>query len=177
MPRGRPWLGLIGLGLVGAAGVVVATARPDQSAIPAASRVPATVAAADPSVSAEAAQVAVVDGGTLRLRDRVVRLFGVTAPERGAPCKDSRGGQLDCGAEATNALAGLVRSQPVACQVEGSDRLGRAVALCAVGGHDISLALVEGGYARANGGSPSLKTAESAARAGRRGLWDANASW
>ena len=142
------------------------------------SGVPAPVRAVT-AMNADAAQVAVVDGGTLRLRDSVIRLFGVAAPERGVACRDAVGGPVDCGDEATHALAGIVRAQAVACRVEGADRQGRPLALCEVHGQDISQALVEGGWARATDAAPTLKDAEATARTSRRGLWawNANASW
>src|SRR3954462_9869202 len=56
-------------------------------------------------LSAEPAQVAVVDGGTLRLRDRVARLQGVEPPPRGTTCGPGDGSGEDCAAAATNALA------------------------------------------------------------------------
>jgi endonuclease YncB( thermonuclease family) len=111
-------------------------------------------------------QVAVVDGDTLRLRDQVVRLSGIGAPERGEACP--RQG-IDCAAAASAMLAHLIWHQPVECRIGGRDTNGRPVAHCHAGGIDINRAMVESGWARAR--QPWLGDAEGAARASRRGLW------
>ena len=95
-----------------------------------------------------------VDGGTLRLRDRVVRLQGVEPPPRGTACGDDGAGE-DCGAAATNALAALVREAPVACRVTGADGLGRPYAVCQASGTELNRAVVAAGWARADCGRPS----------------------
>jgi endonuclease YncB( thermonuclease family) len=116
---------------------------------------------------APAAQVAVVDGGTLRLNDRVVRLSGVTPPTRGTTC----GTGEDCAAASANALAALVHEDPVACRVTGRDGLGRAFAVCETSGTELNQAVVAAGWARADDHQPALRQAEATARAERRGVW------
>jgi endonuclease YncB( thermonuclease family) len=123
------------------------------------------------SLDADAAQVAVVDGGTLRMKNRVVRLLGVAPPERGETCKARDGSGFDCGVAATNALAALVRETPVACQLRGQDPMGRPLAVCEASGTELNRALVAGGWARADREEPRLKSEEAAARTQRRGLW------
>ena len=122
-------------------------------------------------LAAQPAQVAVVDGGTLVLGGRVVRLLGVDPPMRGATCKAANGSFVDCGAAATNALAALVRGSPVACLTRGQDELGRPFATCEARGTDLNRAQVAAGWARAGDALPSLKRVEDQARAGHRGLW------
>jgi endonuclease YncB( thermonuclease family) len=134
----------------------------------------------DERLAADPSHVAVVDGQTLRLRDRVVRLFGIEAPDRGRACRATDGAGIDCGAAATNALADLVRQGPVDCRVSGGDAMGRSLAVCVARGTELNRALVAGGWAHADeDAQPALKDAESGARAARRGLWawDPNASW
>ncbi len=160
-------------GALGAGGVALATLSWNA---------PGSAAAPNPAadrLDAPPAQVAVVDGSTLRLENRVVRLLGVDAPRRGATCTASDGSGFDCGAAATNALAALVREVPVACQVRGHDELGRPYAVCQASGTELNSAVVAAGWARADAALPALKVAENTARAARRGLWaaDHNASW
>lgn len=118
-----------------------------------------------------ASDIAVVDGQTLRLRDRVVRLDGVTSPPRGETCRDRSGQELDCGAAATNALAALVRDAGIDCTLRGRDPNGRPLATCVTLAGPVNQALVLAGWARADVSAPALVTAESQARAARRGLW------
>jgi endonuclease YncB( thermonuclease family) len=138
------------------------TLRPSQAP----ARLPAVgYLAADPS------DVAVVDGATLRLHDRVVRLAGIDAPSRGEACHRPDGSGVDCGVAAANALAGLVRQYPVECTLRGHDAAGRPLARCTSHGTGLNLALVEAGWARAEPAEPDMSGAETEARAARRGLW------
>jgi endonuclease YncB( thermonuclease family) len=119
---------------------------------------------------ADAGQVAVVDGETLRLDGHVIRLQGVEAPVRGDTCRDG----ADCGGAATSALAGLVRDRRVDCQLSGHDRLGRAYAACDANGTDLSRAIVAAGWARAQPETPALADLELRARRQGAGLWAAS---
>lgn len=133
---------------------------------------PGPGAAAPPEeLKAQPSQVAVVDGGTLRLRDRVVRLSGVEPPSRGTACRGGDGTGQDCGAAATNALAALVRELPVVCRVTGADSQGRPYAVCQASGTELNQAVIAAGWGRADQAHPSLQRAEEAARAQGRGVW------
>jgi endonuclease YncB( thermonuclease family) len=124
-------------------------------------------------LSAEAAQVAVVDGETLRLREVVVGLAGVTAPPRGQACGSgaASGTGGDCGAASSQALASLVRDRPVACRLLGRDSSGLARARCDAAGVDLNRAQVTAGWARARRDAPALLAEEALARDARRGIW------
>ncbi len=122
-------------------------------------------------LDAQPAQVAVVDAGTLRLQDHVVRLLGVDPPVRGTTCQASDGKGFDCGAAATNALAALVRETPVACKLNGHDEIGRPFAVCQASGTELNRAVIAAGYARADRAQPALKREEDIARTEHRGLW------
>ena len=124
-------------------------------------------APAQPELVAPAAQVAVVDGGTLRLQDRVVRLSGVNPPARGTDC----GSGVDCAVASANALAALLHEDPVACRVTGKDGLGRPFAICEASGTELNQAVIAAGWARADDRQPDLLAAEAQARAQRRGAW------
>ncbi len=129
-------------------------------------------------VAAEPAQIAVLDGDTLRVRDTVVRLLGVAAPPRGESCRGPDGAGFDCGAAATNALAEIVRARAVDCRLAGQDPMGHNLGVCEASGTQINRALVAAGYARAEGDA-GLSGDEDQARAHRRGLWagGTTASW
>jgi endonuclease YncB( thermonuclease family) len=167
-------LGLRGLGTLVFAGLAVggvAMATLHHGTAP-----PAASATATPQeLAAPPTQVAVVDGGTLRLGEHVVRLSGVKPPARGTPC----GSGLDCAAAAMDALAAMVREFPVACQVTGKDTLGRPLAVCEASGTELNWAVIAAGWARADEQQPALRQAEAAARAQHRGVWASAsaASW
>ncbi|HME21803.1 MAG TPA: thermonuclease family protein [Acetobacteraceae bacterium] len=153
---------LLGVGLIAATGVSLAMLPHRDAATP---LPPAE------ELSAQPMQVAVVDGGTLLLRDRVVLLQGVAPPPRGTACEPHDGSDEDCGAAAANALAALVREAPVACRITGADGLGRPFAICQASGTELNRAVIAAGWARADGRQPALKQAEDTARAERRGVW------
>jgi endonuclease YncB( thermonuclease family) len=126
------------------------------------------LAPADSHIGAPADTLAVLDGETLRLGDRVVRLAGIAAPPRGSACRN--GAQtVDCGVAAANALAALVRGRAVDCTIKDHDGHGRPVVDCMAGPVVLSGALVRHGWAHAD--RPALQADENAARAAGRGIW------
>jgi endonuclease YncB( thermonuclease family) len=151
--------------LMVAAGVSLAM-RPHHDVPPAPALIAATV-----ELSAQPPDVAVIDGGTLKLGDRVVRLFGVEPPPRSKPCGTHDDAGQDCAASAANALAGMLRDLPVACRITGMDSLGRPYAICQANGTELNSAMIAAGWARAVTAQPELKSAEQAARAAHRGVW------
>jgi endonuclease YncB( thermonuclease family) len=120
--------------------------------------------------SALAAEVRVVDGETLRLGDRTLRLSAIDAPERGQACADAGGRFFDCGAGAAEALSRLVNGRSVVCRVHGRDRFGRGLGVCNAGGIELNAGLVSAGWALA-ADDPALATREAEARQAGRGLW------
>lgn len=153
---------ILATALVAATGVALAT-LPRRAAGPV-QATPATTG----ELKAPPGDVAVVDGGTLRLRNQVVRLLGVEPPARGSGC----GG--DCGAAATNALAAIVREARVACRLSGADAMGRPYAVCQANGTELNRAVIAAGWAYADSDAqPPLRQAEETARSARRGVWAA----
>ena len=124
------------------------------------------------TASAAVSLVAVVDGGTLRLGDTVVRLEGWRRRTAVAAARTGREA-YDCGAGAAAALADLVRGRAVSCQLGGGEAMGLVQGDCEAGGTDLGHALVAAGWARARPefGGASLGAAEAEARSARRGLW------
>jgi len=112
-----------------------------------------------------------MDGDTLRLGGRTLRLAGLVSPQRGETCGTAGGIGFDCGAAAAEALARLVRGQDITCAIWGQDRFGRALGACRAGGQDTNAAMVAAGWALAGSEAPGLVAVEAEARQARRGLW------
>ncbi|WP_405402551.1 thermonuclease family protein [Paracoccus sp. Ld10] len=75
----------------------------------------------------------VIDGDTLDVDGKRVRLHGIDAPES----NQTRRHQLrvgECGVEATRALERLIGISAVTCEKRATDRYGRMVATCDAGG-------------------------------------------
>lgn len=112
----------------------------------------------------------VVDGDTLIVREQRIRLAGIDAPELAQRCGQRR--QVACGKAAATWLKALVENKRLSCVATDRDRYGRVVAVCRLNGRDVGAALVEAGWATAyRKYSLDYISAESRARAARRGLW------
>lgn len=113
----------------------------------------------------------VADGDTLRVGAKRVRLSGVDAPELSQRCGGD-GRKVACGAMAAEWLRRRVEGRPITCHVVETDRYGRSVAICRVGGGDVGAAIVEAGWATAyRRYSMAYVGQEARARAARRGIW------
>lgn len=89
----------------------------------------------------------VTDGDTLRCGPLRVRLASIDAPEMPGHC---RRGRTCVNGDPYASKANLERvmaSGVIQCRQTDTDRYGRIVALCEVGGRDLSCAQVQGGHA------------------------------
>ncbi|WP_353471812.1 thermonuclease family protein [Salipiger sp. H15] len=89
----------------------------------------------------------VIDGDTFDVGDVRVRLFGVDAPEKDQTCRDKARANWPCGAWVTQEVRSRYEGKRARCERVDTDRYGRAVARCSVGGQDIGRALVTDGLA------------------------------
>ena len=109
----------------------------------------------------------VIDGDTLDLADKRIRLFGIDAPERGQSC-----GPLDCGRAATEALADILSAGRVRCVPIETDRYGRTIARCRAGRLDVNREMVRRGLAWAyRQYSEDYVSDEKKAKKARIGIW------
>lgn len=121
--------------------------------------------------------VKVVDGDTLVLDGKRIRLVGIDAPELRQVCqRDNQ--PWPCGKGARDHLDALIGDAKTTCDAGGSDRYGRLLAVCSSGGRDLNAAMVGAGYAVAFG---DYEAEQAAARAKRLGIWagtfDAPRTW
>lgn len=85
----------------------------------------------------------VIDGDTLVIRKRHVRLFGIDAFERDQTC-----GRFRCGIEARKALRDLIKGRTLTCETKAIDTYGRTVAVCKTSdGRDVGGEMVRRGLA------------------------------
>ncbi len=116
--------------------------------------------------------VVVVDGDSLRLNGRDIRLFGIDAPEYRQSCRLANGTSYRCGRDASTFLRKLVSGRPVKCRQIDIDRYDREISTCTAGETDLNQAMVESGWAVAYlRYSSSYAGAERQARKTRRGIW------
>lgn len=134
---------------------------------------PATAGSATPHI-AISGLAHVLDGDTIEISGRRIRLEGIDAPEGGQRCNRRLFGEWSCGTAATYALMGLVQNREVGCEDRGADKYGRMLGICFVDGRDVNAEMVRMGLAWAYVKySTAYIAAEAEARAARRGVWTA----
>ncbi len=113
----------------------------------------------------------VIDGDTIVLEGKRIRLFGIDAPEKSQPCQVQKPA-VACGIIARNALIGFVTGATVQCDREDVDRYGRDVSRCYAEGYDLSAGMVRAGLAVAyRQYSLSYVSEEENAKRLKRGMW------
>ena len=125
------------------------------------------------SVNAQTASGAAraVDGDTLELAGKRVRLFGIDAPESDQTCQKD-GTSWACGKMATEQLSALLKGQNVDCQGSGVDQYGRMLAVCTAGPEQLNEVMVEQGWAVAyRQYSNDYVPAELRAKNNHLGMW------
>lgn len=135
----------------------------------------AIVAAALPVCPAAAQTVSgsagVVDGDTLDVNGRKVRLFGIDAPEARQTC-DRDGEAWACGEESANQLRTLIGESRADCSGSEVDQYGRLVAVCWAGSLELNKTMVAYGWATAFRKYSSAYVADEVrAKGAKRGLW------
>lgn len=119
-------------------------------------------------------RILVEDAGTLKSDDTIIHLAGVVAPAAGETCKDAAGTAWPCGNRAKTALRSMIRFRTVECRSVGAAEAGGFTARCTVAGDDLSLWLVEQGWARATADADrEFQDKAEAAKKAKRGLWRA----
>ncbi len=143
-----------------------------QRDLPGAALPPARTAPTGPSGGTVlTGRASVIDGDTIEVRGRRIRLHGIDAPESGQTCHRN-GRPWQCGRDATAALDRFIGGRTVTCTELDVDRYGRSVARCTAGGQDVSAWLVRNGWAVAyRRFSEAYVGDEAEARAARRGIW------
>lgn len=91
--------------------------------------------------------VRVIDADTIDVGSTRVRLHAIDAPEQDQSCTTEHGIDFACGAWATAQVAARFAGQRAACTVRDTDKYGRAVATCHVGGVDMGQEIVSQGWA------------------------------
>ena len=89
----------------------------------------------------------VIDGDTIDIHGKRIRLHGIDAPESRQECTRSDGERWRCGQQAALALADKVGRGTVRCEMRDRDRYGRFVAVCFRAAEDLNRWLVANGWA------------------------------
>ena len=122
----------------------------------------------------------VIDGDTIKINSKKVRLFGIDAPEKKQKCKKlflsiyilSFDKSYDCGIISTNKLKNKIKDNIIICKSKGKDRYKRIIAECFKDKTNLNSWLVRNGYAVAYlKYSKKYLTAQNLAKKENRGIW------
>jgi len=113
----------------------------------------------------------VIDGDTIEIHGKRIRLYGIDTPESSQLC-DVGGKPWRCGQAAANKLSDKIWRKFVRCEKRDVDRYGRVVAVCYADNEDLNAWLVSEGLAVAyRKYSTDYVGLEEQARAARKGVW------
>jgi len=119
-----------------------------------------------------AGRASVVDGDTLEIHGKRIRLHGIDAPESRQSCRMDDGTIWRCGQQAALSLSDHIGQRTVSCQGKDVDRYKRIVAVCRSGGEDLNAWMVTEGMALAyRRYSTDYVKQEERANLKRRGVW------
>tara|TARA_A100001037_G_scaffold300747_1_gene328879 strand:+ start:3424 stop:4167 length:744 start_codon:yes stop_codon:yes gene_type:complete len=116
----------------------------------------------------------VIDGDTIKLKNKRIRLHGIDAPERKQWClKNSK--KYRCGEKATGALKEKIGVAEINCKEMNTDRYKRIIAICRIGTLNLNKWMVRKGWALAYlKYSRDYEYDEKVARNTKAGLWGGN---
>ena len=88
----------------------------------------------------------VVDGDTIHIENKKIRLHGIDAPEIKQKCFE-KNKEWYCGVKSKIALEKLIYNQEVSCETNDVDKYGRFIATCFVNNKSINQHMVANGWA------------------------------
>ncbi|MBT5263733.1 MAG: hypothetical protein HOL85_02795 [Rhodospirillaceae bacterium] len=107
----------------------------------------------------------IIDGSTLQIGNKVMKLFGMAAPSMRQKCKRGHIPWL-CGAASRKYLLELTMGKEVRCII-----VDRPFARCIVGRKDLAQAMIKAGWAVVGRGGSGYRADEEEARFREVGLW------
>lgn len=117
-------------------------------------------------------KIKVVDGDSLEIDRRRIRLLGIDSPEYRQYCYDKHHRRYSCGIKAKQYMEKLVSAGNVECREKGTDRYKRSLCVCYSGEKDLNEEMVRSGWAvvyRDEGAG--YADAQKDAKKHRRGIW------
>ena len=122
-------------------------------------------------------RASVIDGDTIEIKGKRIRLHGIDAPESAQRCENAKQKSYRCGKDAAFFLDELLSGRVVSCDQRDMDRYKRVIGACTTINangdlFDVNATMVRAGHALAyRRYSPDYIAHEDQARAEKRGIW------
>jgi len=117
-------------------------------------------------------RIKVVDGDSLEISSRRIRLLGIDSPEYVQNCYDKNHKKYSCGIKAKHYMEKLVSEGNVECREISKDRYERSLSVCYSGDINLNEEMVKSGWAVAYRDEDGrYERAESEAKKQRIGIW------
>lgn len=117
-------------------------------------------------------RASVIDGDTIEIHGRRIRLEGIDAPESRQQCMDKSGKAWPCGKASAFALADKIGTAIVRCKSHGKDRYKRDLAVCSLSDLDLNGWMVRMGWSVAyRKYSTAYVSDEDIARSRKANIW------
>ena len=119
-------------------------------------------------------KVFVLDGDSIKVGKKEVRLFGLDAPEYKQNCFDAQNEEYPCGQASRDFLSNLANGKEANCLYAEKDKYDRFLGKCFVGGVSINEEIVKNGMAviyNFTESSEKMDDLEKQAKASKIGIW------
>ena len=122
----------------------------------------------------------IIDGDSIKIGSKKIRLFGIDAPEIKQKCKKIYFSisfiifqkNYDCGLNSKRALKKKINNKRISCRIRSKDRYGRILAIFYLEKKDLNMWMVQSGNAIAyKRYSKRYLTQENEAKKKKIGLW------
>lgn len=125
-------------------------------------------AIAEPAQSTFAGTASVIDGDTIEIHGKRIRLDGFDTPERGAMCD-----KINVYQKAALALSDFIGEQTVTCEIVGKDQYDRGIGRCTAGDESLAEFMVANGWGRdwPKYSKGEYADEEAMAKSDRAGIW------
>ena len=114
----------------------------------------------------------IVSGDTITINGKIIKFFGVAAPDISQTCADSSGRGYRCGQQSISWLNSWLADNQIKCHILAEDSRGVLTGVCMLGPYDIGAALINSGWAVADiRQTQTYIPYQNQALNNKRGLW------